>query len=214
PCGIMDQFISVNGQVGHALMLDCRSLEFQQVPIPPGIAVVACNTMTHHAIAGGEYNIRRQQCELAARFFGVRALRDVSMAEFKRRESQLPGVECRRARHVISENARVADFAKALSEDDRPLLGRLMADSHRSLRDDFEVSCPELDVMVEVANQAEGLIGARMTGGGFGGCTVNLVREDAVEAFRDFVARRYEEQSGMRPEIYVSRPAEGAAEID
>ena len=212
-CGIMDQFISVNGRAGHALMLDCRSLEFQQVTIPPGIAVVACNTMTHHAIAGGEYNIRRQQCELAARFFGVKALRDVSMAEFKRRESQLPGVECRRARHVISENARVADFAKALAEDNRDLMGRLMAESHRSLREDFEVSCRELDIMVEAANNAEGTIGARMTGGGFGGCTVNLVREEAVDAFRESIARSYEEQAGKRPEIYVSRPAEGAAEI-
>lgn len=211
-CGIMDQFISVNGQEGHALMLDCRSLEFQQVPIPPGIAVVACNTMARHSISGGEYNMRREQCELAAQLFGVKALRDVSMADFKRRENQLPGVERRRARHVISENARVKEFARALEADDRPYIGRLMSESHRSLRDDFEVSCRELDVMVEVANQAEGMIGARMTGGGFGGCTVNLVRDDAVDAFRDSVAQKYLKETGIQTEIYVTHAAEGAGE--
>ena len=212
-CGIMDQFISVNGRAGHALMLDCRSLEFQYVPIPAGIAIVACNTMTHHAIAGGEYNIRREQCELAARFFGEKTLRDVSMAEFKRRESQLPGVERRRARHVISENARVHDFAKALADDDRPLMGSLMAESHRSLRDDFQVSCPELDIMVEAAVDLPGTIGARMTGGGFGGCTVNLVPDENFEAFCDSVGREYQRQTGKRPEIYITKAAAGAGEL-
>lgn len=212
-CGIMDQFISVNGQKGHALMLDCRSLEFRQVPIPPGIAIVACNTMARHEIAGGEYNARRQQCELAARMLGARSLRDVSLAEFDRKAAQLPDAERRRARHVITENARVAEFARALETDDRAYAGRLMAESHRSLREDFEVSCRELDIMVEVANKVDGLIGARMTGGGFGGCTVNLVREDAVESFRNFVADEYEQRTRVHPEIYVTHAADGAAEV-
>ena len=212
-CGIMDQFISVNGQEGHALMLDCRSLEFRQVPIPAGIAVVACNTMARHSISGGEYNQRRQQCEEAARLLGVRALRDVSMAEFERRAGQLPDPERRRARHVISENARVMEFARALEADDRPYMGRLMAESHRNLRDDFEVSCRELDVMVEAAKQVEGLIGSRMTGGGFGGCTVNLVRDDAVNRFRESVAQKYVHETGVQPQIYVTHAADGAGEV-
>jgi galactokinase len=210
-CGIMDQFIACNAHAGHALMLDCRSLEFQLLPMPPGVSIVVCNTMVRHAIAGGEYNQRRQQCESAARMLGVTALRDVSMADFQRRE--LPEPERKRARHVIGENARVAEFARALQEDDRPYMGRLMAESHRSLREDFEVSCRELDIMVETAGQVEGAIGARMTGGGFGGCTVNLVGEDAVAAFREHVTREYERQTGKHPEIYVTRAAEGAGEI-
>jgi galactokinase len=133
------------------------------------------------------------------------------MADFQRRE--LPEPERKRARHVIAENARVAEFARALQEDDRPYLGRLMAESHRSLREDFEVSCRELDIMVEAAGQVEGAIGARMTGGGFGGCTVNLVRDGAVAAFREHVTREYVRQTGKRPEIYVTGAAEGAGEV-
>jgi galactokinase len=212
-CGIMDQFIACNGHAGHALMLDCRSLESQLLPMPPGVSIVICNTMVRHAIAGGEYNKRRQQCESAAQKLGVTALRDMSMADFVRREQDLPEPERKRARHVIGENARVAEFARALQEGDRPYMGRLMAESHRSLREDFEVSCRELDLMVEAANQVEGAIGARMTGGGFGGCTVNLVGEDAVAAFREHVALEYERQTGKWPPIYVTRAAEGAGEI-
>jgi galactokinase len=212
-CGIMDQFIACHGRSGHALMLDCRSFEFQQIPIPEGIAVVACNTQVRHAIAGGEYNLRRQQCESAAQRLGVAALRDITMAEFKRRERELPEPERRRARHVIGENARVGEFAHALAENDRLYMGHLMEESHRSLRNDFEVSCPELDIMVDIAGQVEGTIGARMTGGGFGDCTVNLVQEDAVDAFREFVAPEYERQTGKTPEIYAMRAADGAGEV-
>lgn len=212
-CGIMDQFIACNGQAGHALMLDCRSLEFQLVPMPSGVSIVVCNTLVRHAIAGGEYNRRRQQCESAARKLGVTVLRDVSRPDFQRREQDLTDLERKRARHVIGENTRVAEFAKALQEDDRPYVGRLMAESHRSLRDDFEVSCRELDIMVELANQVDGTIGARMTGGGFGGCTVNLVSEDAVGRFCDHIAREYERQTGKRPDIYFTPAADGAGEI-
>jgi galactokinase len=212
-CGIMDQFIACSGRSGHALRLDCRTLEFQLLPMPRGVSIVVCNTMVRHAIASGEYNQRRRQCESAARTLGVAALRDVSLAEFQRHETYLPEPEQRRSRHVISENARVAEFAKALQDDDRAAMGRLMAESHRSLRQDFEVSCRELDIMVELANQIDGTIGARMTGGGFGGCTVNLVREDAVGGFCERVARGYEKQAGKRPEIYITGAAEGASEI-
>ena len=212
-CGIMDQFIACNGRAGSALRLDCRSLEFQPVAIPAGMSIVVCNTMVRHAIAGGEYNQRRQQCEEAARRLGGRVLRDISLPDFQRQEQGLPDIERRRARHVITENARVGEFARALEQDDRPQLGRLMAESHRSLRHDFEVSCRELDFMVEVANQVEGTVGARMTGGGFGGCTVNLVRDDAVGRFRDHVAREYERLTGRHPEIYTTGAADGAGEV-
>ena len=212
-CGIMDQFIACNGRDGHALLLDCRSLASQPLLLAADLSIVVCNTMVRHAIAGGEYNKRRQQCEAAARRMGVAALRDVTLPEFQRHERELPEAERKRARHVISENSRVAEFAQALERDDRPYLGRLMAESHRSLREDFEVSCRELDIMVDLANQAEGLIGARMTGGGFGGCTVNLVGEDSVAAFREQVAREYEKQTGKKPEIYATRAANGASEV-
>ena len=212
-CGIMDQFIACNGRAGHALKLDCRSLEFELLPIPSEVSIVVCNTMVRHAIAGGEYNQRRRQCEAAARMLGATVLRDVSLADFHRHEHQLGEVERKRARHVISENLRVAEFANALQQDDRAAIGPLMAESHRSLRDDFEVSCRELDIMVELAGRVEGTLGARMTGGGFGGCTVNLVAEDAVERFREQVAREYEHATGRKPEIYVTRPADGANEL-
>src|SRR6185369_15256722 len=140
-------------------------------------------------------------------------LRDVSLPDVQRHEQELPDVERRRARHVITENVRVAEFSRALEQDDREQMGRLMAESHRSLRDDFEVSCRELDLMVELAGQVEGTVGARMTGGGFGGCTVNLVRDDAVDTFRAHVASEYQRQTTKRPEIYITRAGDGAGEI-
>ena len=212
-CGIMDQFISANGRSGHALMLDCRSLEFELFPLPAGVSIVICNTMVRHSVATGEYGRRRQECEAAARILGVRMLRDVSLADFQRQEHLLPDTERRRARHVITENARVQEFARALRDRDFAAMGRLMADAHRSMRDDFEASCRELDILVEAANQVQGLVGARMTGGGFGGCTVNLVLDDRVDAFREHVGREYERQTNIKPEIYVTRAGEGAGEI-
>ena len=212
-CGIMDQFIACHGRAGHALKLDCRSLDVEIIPIPQAVSIVVCNTMVRHAIAGGEYNQRRRQCESAARALGATVLRDVSLADFHRHEHQLSDVERKRARHVVTENARVLDFANALQQDDRGAIGRLMAASHRSLRDDFEVSCRELDIMVELATQVEGTLGARMTGGGFGGCTVNLVAANAVNRFREQVAREYERATGKTPEIFVTRAADGATEI-
>jgi galactokinase len=217
--GIMDQFISCFGRAGRALLLDCRSLEHRWVALPEGVSLVICNTMVKHELANGEYNRRRSECEtgvrlLAAHLPHVRALRDVTLADLEKYRADLSPVVYRRCRHVVSENDRVLQCVEALAAGDLDSVGALMADSHRSLRDDYEVSCVELDLMVELAVQAEGVVGARMTGGGFGGCTVNLVRSDSVDAFKRNVAEKYRQQTGSAPEIYVSGAAEGVAEID
>jgi galactokinase len=216
--GIMDQFISCHGKQGHALMLDCRSLEYRLLPIPDSARVVICNTMVKHELSGGEYNQRRAECEqgvklLSASLPGIRALRDVSVAQFEPLASSLPEVIRRRCRHVISEDERVEQAAEALESGDLTRFGVLMGESHRSLRDDYEVSCRELDIMVELANKLPGVYGARMTGGGFGGCTVNLVEASATEAFVTAIAQSYEQATGVKPEIYVSEAAEGACEV-
>src|SRR5271169_3161348 len=179
-CGIMDQFVSVHGRKDHALLLDCRSLKYRYLPIPDEVRLVICNTMVRHSLAGGEYNERRKECDSGAYFFstkvpGVRALRDVSIEEFERHGASLPETDRRRCRHVITENDRVIRAADALARQDMKSFGRLMRESHASLRDDFQVSCHELDLMVELAVQIEGVYGARMTGGGFGGCTITLL---------------------------------------
>lgn len=212
-CGIMDQFTSCFGEEGNALMLDCRTLEHRSLPIPPGVMLVVANTMVKHELAAGEYNRRRDDCEAGARSFGVAALRDVNGDEFARRASELPERIRKRCRHVISENARVGKAAEALLGHDCEAFGRLMDASHRSLRDDYEVSCAELDLMVELARQVPGVYGARMTGGGFGGCTVNLVREEAVASLRETLARKYREATGISPDVYVCRPSQGAGEV-
>jgi len=217
-CGIMDQFVSVHGKRNHALRLDCRTLEFQQVPVPPGVGLVICNTMVRHSVAAGEYNKRRAECEAAARFFaervpGAKALRDVTPEDFEKFGGQLPEVIRKRCRHVLTENSRVLEAAKAMQSADLGLFGRLMENSHTSLRDDFEVSCEELDLMVRLAQQNEGVYGARMTGGGFGGCTINLVREDHAKGLQVKVAAEYERATGRVPEIYVSAAADGASRL-
>ncbi len=217
-CGIMDQFVSANGRAGQALLLDCRSLAFALVPLPAGISLVICNTMVKHAIAGGEYNERRAQCEEGVRllqrvFPDFRALRDVSPEQLEEHRAELPPIVYKRCRHVITENARTLAARDALCAGDLARVGQLMAGSHRSLRDDYEVSCPELDIMVELANQAPGTVGARMTGGGFGGCAINLVRSEAVERFRAEIAHGYEQRTGCKPEVYVSAAGDGAADV-
>ncbi|HEV3277967.1 MAG TPA: galactokinase [Terriglobia bacterium] len=217
--GIMDQFISCFGRTGQALLLDCRSLEYSLVALPGGISLVICNTMVKHELAGGEYNQRRSECEAGVRLLAehmpeVRALRDVTLADLEKYGSALPPVVYRRCRHVVSENGRVLEAVRALGAGDLATVGALMAESHRSLRDDYEVSCAELDLLVDLAEQTEGVYGARMTGGGFGGCTINLVRSESVDAFRQTVARGYQERTGGAPEIYVTGAAEGVAELD
>jgi galactokinase len=217
-CGVMDQFVACHARAGHAILLDCRSLDHRVVPLPDKVRLVACNTMVRHGHAGGEYNRRRSECEsavarIAARFTEVQSLRDVDMTRLAACREELPDTVYRRCRHVITENERVLDAVRALQHADFETLEKSMADSHRSLRDDYEVSCPELDTMVEIAREMPGVLGTRMTGGGFGGCTVSLVREEAVDEFRVRVAERYEAELGRPPDIYAMDTADRAARV-
>jgi len=211
--GIMDQLISACAEEGSALLIDCRSLETRSVPIPQGSAVVVLDTATRHRHVDSGYNDRRRQCEEAAAFFAVPALRDVSVAQFGAREAELPELARRRARHVITENTRTEAAARAMEEGDAPGLGRLMSESHTSMRDDFEISSRELDLMVSLA-QAEGsCYGARMTGGGFAGCAVALVREADAHLFSERVSAQYREATGLEPALYVCRGGAGASVV-
>jgi galactokinase len=216
--GIMDQFISCHGRAERALLLDCRSLDFRLLPIPREIHLVICNTMVKHRIGASEYNVRREECETGVRLLRqslsrIRALRDVSLADLERNQGVLTETVYKRCRHVVSENVRVQDFAASLESGKLDELGRLMAASHASLRNDYEVSCPELNMMVDLAIQQEGILGARMTGGGFGGCTINLVRAAHSEEFRIRVSDAYRRATGLRPEIYISEPSQGAERV-
>lgn len=217
-CGLMDQFTSCFGQTGHALVLDCRSLEYQLLPLPAHAKVVVCNTMVKHDLASSAYNARRADCEagvrlLAAALAHVRSLRDVSFEDLERFRLELPDTIYRRSRHVISENARVVAAAAALERGDMITVGEMMRESHNSLRDDYEVSCRELDLLAELANQSEGVYGARMMGGGFGGCTVNLVQDRSVDSFMQSISAGYEKATGRVPEIYVCAAAQGAERV-
>ncbi len=217
-CGIMDQFICVHAKQGTALLLDCRSLEYQVFPIASGFTLVACNTMVRHDLASGAYNQRRAECEQGVRHMAkflpnVQALRDVTRDELDRYAKGLPDKVFRRCRHVITENERVLQSGICLRNNDAAGFGCLMAESHRSLRNDYEVSCAELDLMVEIAGRVEGVVGSRMTGGGFGGCTINLVHSENVPQLRATVLSEYQQKTGKQPEIYISRPAGGAEEI-
>jgi len=216
--GIMDQFVSCHGQAKKALLLDCRSLEFELLPLAENASLVVCNTMVKHELASGAYNERRAQCEagvkhLAAVLPNVSALRDVTLEQLQQYGRNLPDVIYRRCLHVISENARVLEAGEALKQGDLDLFGQLMNQSHRSLREDYEVSCPELDLMVELARTLSGVYGARMTGGGFGGCTVNLVAVEDVGQFKRTVTEGYEKAMKLLPEIYVCDVANGAEEV-
>lgn len=217
-CGIMDQFISCCGQEGKALLLDCRSLEYKLLPLPEEARLVICNTMVKHELAAGEYNKRRTECEAGVNHFAkgrpaVRALRDVTEFELEAARADLPELVYRRCRHVITENARVLEAASALEQGDLDRFGELMEQSHRSLREDYEVSCAELDLLVLLAQRVRGVFGARMTGGGFGGCTVNLVNAEDVDVFKQIVSHGYQAQTGLKPEIYVCSVAAGAGEV-
>jgi galactokinase len=216
-CGIMDQFIACHGREGKALMLDCRSLESEILPLPEDVRLVICNTMVKHQLASTEYNARREECqegvsEIAQQISGVLALRDVTLRDLEQHGRDLANMVYRRCHHVISENERVLEAKTALERRDLAAFGQLMNESHESLRDDYEVSCPELDLMVELARKIPGIFGARMTGGGFGGCTINLVRAEACENFRASVARHYQVTTGIVPEIYVCRTVRGVGD--
>jgi galactokinase len=236
-CGLMDQFIACHGKAGHLMLLDCRSLEHRFLRLPESVRLVICNTMVKHENAAGEYNTRRAECEeglrvLRRRFPALSSLRNLTLHEFEQSEGLLPRIIWKRCRHVLQENRRVLGAAEALEKEkpDLKRFGELMADSHLSLRDDYEVSSPELDLMVELANQffgpptragvarggveVPGIYGARMTGAGFGGCTVNLVAAEAVTEFQNKMAAGYKARTGIVPEIYVSTACDGAARSD
>lgn len=212
-CGNMDQLISALGQADHLLMIDCRSLETQATPVPDNIAVIIVNSHVKHDLVTGEYNTRRQQCEAAAKFFGVKALRDVSVAQFHEKEAELTALDpemAKRARHVVTENQRVLDAVQALNAGDISRLGQLMNASHVSMRDDFEITTPEIDYLVELAQSVIGSSGgARMTGGGFGGCIVALAPTEKVDEVRQIIEANYEKRTGLKESFYVCTASQG-----
>lgn len=217
--GIMDQFVSCYGRGGHALLLDCRSLEFRALPIPPTVHLVICNTMVKHELGASEYNTRRAECEGAVRRLAgvlpqIRSLRDVTLQQLDQHRMRLSDTLYKRCRHVIMENDRVSRAASAFELRQITSLGPLMAESHRSLRDDYEVSCRELDLMVEIASRQPGLYGARMTGGGFGGCTINLVDAAQSGEFQHQVSAEYAAATGIHPDIYICEASQGAEKVE
>jgi galactokinase len=213
-CGNMDQIISASGVAGHALLIDCRSLETQPVPIPSGAAIMIFNSHIARGLVDSAYNTRREQCEAAARHFGVPALRDVDLATLQARGAELDPVVLRRARHVVTENARVAAAAEALAASDLARMGDLMEASHVSMRDDFEITVPAIDQLVEIVKSVIGRAGGvRMTGGGFGGCVVALVPHGLVDPVREAVAQAYRSPKGDSATIYVCRAEAGAGQV-
>jgi galactokinase len=218
-CGIMDQFISALGHASHALFIDTRTLQYEMVPLPgSGVSIVIGNTNKQRGLVDSEYNTRRSECEQAVTILKkslprIRALRDVTLEQFHEHENELPEKVCMRARHVITENERVLRSVEALKSGNVKLFGQLMNESHDSLRDDYQVSCNELDIMVDAARTVPGVLGSRMTGAGFGGCTVSLVEEEAVPAFEKIVGEIYRKKANLEPIFYVSRASEGAGRI-
>ncbi len=217
--GIMDQFVSCHGRAGHALLIDCRSLEYRPLRIPAKVSLVVCNTMIKHKLQAGEYNVRRAECEEAVRKLSgalptIRRLRDVSLEQLVQNRSLLSETIYRRCRHVISENERVHEVADLFEQGKTEGLREVMAASHQSLRDDYEVSCQELDAMVEIAGRQRGVYGARMTGGGFGGCTINFVDVEHATEFQQRVSEEYESAIGLRPDIYICEASQGAELVE
>ncbi len=215
-CGIMDQMASAAAKAGHALFLDCRSLEYQHAPLPHGTAIVILDTSTRRGLVESAYNERRNQCEEAARWFGVKALRDVSVDEFTSKTKEGKGLDevvLRRARHIVTENARVLAAFESMQQGDFKSLGGLFNASHSSLRDDFEVTNDALNQIVECAQEQPSCYGARMTGAGFGGCAVALVKEENAEEFAAAVSAAYRQRSELEASIYVCKASDGASVI-
>lgn len=210
-CGIMDQFISSLGRAQHALMIDCRSLGYELVPMPAGITVLVVDTTAPRTLAGSAYNQRRAECEEGARRLGVPSLRDIAVADFERRKGDLPEVIARRCAHVVHESQRVLDAVAALKRDDVATFGNLMYQSHESLRDLYEVSSKELDAVVDIARGQPGVHGARMTGAGFGGCAVALVQDQFADALARRMAAEYPRRTGRTPNIYACVASDGAS---
>lgn len=212
-CGNMDQLTSALGQKDHLIMIDCRSLDITPTPVPQGYSIAIINSNVKHDLVTGEYNSRRQECEQAAKFFGVKALRDVTPEQFHACENELKAeseLAYKRAKHVVYEDQRVLDAVAALKANDMVKLGQLMGKSHDSMRDDFEITIPEIDYLVELAQVAIGKNGgARMTGGGFGGCIVCLVPNEKVEALRQLITDNYEKQTGIKETFYLCTASDG-----
>ncbi|MBV9156392.1 MAG: galactokinase [Acidobacteriaceae bacterium] len=218
PCGIMDQYASVFGREGAAIQLDCRSLKHEYVPLPGTASIIAVNSMVKHELGTSAYRERVNECQQAVNAIkaadkAVESLRDVSLTFFEQIQDSIPAVPRRRARHVISENQRVLDFAAAAKAADLPEMGRLFVASHRSMQYDYEISCEEIDFLVDTAIKLPGVYGSRMTGGGFGGCTVNLVSPDAVDAFHKSLGHAYEKRFGKRAAFYDCKAAPGAGRL-
>lgn len=218
-CGVMDQFISANGKKDHALLLDCRDLSFRLAPIPSHVALVIANTMVKHSIVGGDYPTRRRESEAACAVIashrpGVPFLRDATLDDLDKWGHEMAPKSLMRARHVITENLRTVAAADALLKGDLAELGRLMAEAHKSYSIDFEGSCAEADLMVELAQEIPGLIGARLTGGGFGGCTINLVEQSQARPFAAELGRRYAARTSIVPEIHVCHASDGARRLE
>jgi galactokinase len=214
PCGIMDQYASVHGEPHRAILLDCRSITHQLVPIPEGVEIVVANTMVKHELGSSAYRQRVAECQEALSHFpGKPALRDVTLGELERTSSKIAEIPLARARHVIFEDLRVENFNLAAGKGDLEAMGRLMVESHRSLQNDYQVSCEELDFMVDTALTLGGVYGSRMTGGGFGGCTVSLVDPAHVEAFEKELAARYEARYLLKPAIFRCQASAGARRV-
>ena len=210
PCGIMDQFVSAGGEAGAAIFLDCRSLEWRAVKLPEDVAIVSANTMVRHQLGDSAYRTRVEECAEAARKLGLSSLREARLDGL----GALDGTLLKRARHIVTENARVERFVEAVGTGDHAVeMGRIVTESHASLRDDYEVSCAELDFLVDAALGVRGVFGARMTGGGFGGSTVNLVHPEAVEELTATLAKEYRKSYGLTPEIHVCIASKGASEL-
>ncbi len=217
--GIMDQFVSCHGRAGQALLIDCRSLEYKAIRLPAKVSLVICNTMVKHKLQAGEYNMRRAECEEAVRKLSaamptIGSLRDVSLEQLAQNRSLLPETLYRRCRHVVSENQRVQKVAELFEQGKTEGLRELMAASHQSMRDDYEISCRELDTMVEIAARQRGVYGARMTGGGFGGCTINFVDVEHAAEFQRRVSAEYESAIGLHPDIYICEASQGAELVE
>jgi len=218
-CGIMDQFISINAQKDHALLLDCRDLSFKLAPIPEHVALVIANTMVKHSVAGGDYPTRRRESEaacavIASHRAGVPFLRDATLEDLEKWGSEMEPKSYLRAKHVISEDLRTVAACEALLKGNMKELGRLMAEAHRSYSQDFDGSCAEADAMVALAQDLPGLIGARLTGGGFGGCTINLVEQTEAAKFAEALGKRYAEKTGIAPQIHVCHASGGAHRLE
>jgi galactokinase len=219
PCGIMDQFVSALGRRGHALLLDCRSLHYELVHLPPGLRIVVCDSGVRRELATSEYRVRRAQCEEAVRLLqsvlpDIRALRDVTLEQLSEHSGLLPEVVFRRARHVVGATERMGVAVSALRRDDAEGFGQAVTACHVSQRDDYEISCTEIEALVDAASHVEGCYGSRLTGGGFGGSTVNLVADDAVSDFEERVVRRYRQQTGRDARVFVCTAESGVGVVE